>query len=420
MGSGTYGGVVTSAVGGREAAVSRPWSGAMAVLVVLAVPAVWRSVGVVSAVMTVAAIAALAWFPRRPGLALVGALALLFGALALGQGRQVVPVALVLLVVALGWWTGRRRLAVLLTAGGGVFMLLVAVRISEVTGQRGTPVDPSVSGLMLASLLAAAALAGSVVRVRGQYRVELEARARQLEVERDQRARIAVAAERRRIAHEMHDVVAHSVTVMVRLAEGVVAGRRAHGAVPVESSTASEAARDREDVALRALADTGRGALAEMRRLLGVLADGEDSSTPEGLVAREPQPSVADLDRLVQRLRAAGLAVTATVEGSLEGWGPGAELAVYRIAQEALTNALRHAPPGAAATLRVSATDESIEVLVVDDGAGHRAAQPAPGHGGSGLTGMAERVAPWGGTVEAGPTEPHGWRVWAVLHTATA
>ncbi|GAA5105469.1 sensor histidine kinase [Alloalcanivorax gelatiniphagus] len=360
-----------------------------------------RTGGPLSALLVLAAIAALRWTASLPLVALPSSLVLLIGAYAVTEGRQLVPVVLALLVVGLSWWSGRRRVGFVVTALATVFNILVAFRIAEATGLRGgPPVSATVAGGLLSALIAAAALAGSVLRVRGQYHRELEARARQLEVERDQQARIAVAEERRRIAREMHDVVAHSIIVMVRLSEGVLAGSR-----PRE---------EQEDVALRALADTGRSALAEMRRVLGVLSDDRadaDGAEPPG--PREPQPGVADLPRLVERFRSAGLDVLADVDGSFDGWGPGAELAVYRIAQEALTNSLRHAPPGCAAQLSVRADDQAIEVQVSDDGAGRPAT--AAGPGGRGLSGMRQRVTAWGGDLEVGPTAPYGWRVRAVL-----
>ena len=370
---------------------------ALLLMILVLVPVQLRTGGVVSAVLVSGAIAALAWTTSRPLVALPSSMLLLLGAYAVTDGRQLVPTLLMLMVVGLSWWTGQRRTGLVVTALATGFNIVVALRVADAAGMRGgPPVSSSVAGGLLSALVAAAALAGGVVRVRGQYQRELEARARQLEVERDQQARIAVAEERRRIAREMHDVVAHSITVMVRLSEGVLAGR----------STRPD---QQEDVALQALADTGRSALAEMRRVLGVLAD--DDPDPG---SREPQPGVADLPRLVEGFRAAGLDVVADTTGSFEGWGAGAEVAVYRIAQEALTNSLRHAPPGCAARLSVRADGGRIEVQVSDDGAGRPAPAGAPG--GRGLTGMAQRVAAWNGELEAGPLEPSGWRVHAVLH----
>jgi signal transduction histidine kinase len=373
---------------------------ALVLMVVVLVPVQLRTGGVLSALLVLAAISALRWTTARPLLALPASALLLLVAYALTEGRQLVPVGLMLLVVGLSWWTGQRRTGLLVTAIATGFNIVVALRVGDAAGlPDGPPVSATVAGGLLSALVAAAALAGSVVRVRGQYQRELEARARQLEVERDQQARIAVAEERRRIAREMHDVVAHSVTVMVRLSEGVLAGRK--------TEPDSE-----EDVALQALADTGRSALAEMRRVLGVLAD--DDPEP---ASREPQPVVADLPRLVERFRAAGLEVIAEVDGSFESWGASAEVAVYRIVQEALTNSLRHAPRGCTARLSVRADEERIEVQVTDDGAGRPAR--AAGPGGRGLAGMGQRVAAWNGELEAGPRQPGGWRVHAVLHAVT-
>lgn len=392
----TYGVRVDDTDRGRSAVDLRGADAALLLIAVVAVPVQWRTGGPLSAVLVLGAVVALRWIASRPLAALPAAMVLLVGAYAASEGRQLVPTVLALLVVGLAWWTGDRRTGFVVTALATVFTVFVAFRIAGATGVGGgPPVSATVAGGLLSALIAAASLAGSVLRVRGQYHRELEARARQLEVERDQQAVIAVAEERRRIAREMHDVVAHSITVMVRLSEGVLAGRK-------------PAADSQEEVALRALADTGRSALAEMRRVLGVLGDAEP-----GTAVREPQPAVADLPGLVERLRAAGLDVVADIDVDPVGWGPGAELAVYRIAQEALTNSLRHAPSGSAAQLSVRAEGDVVEVQVSDDGAGQPAG--AAGPNGRGLSGMAQRVAAWSGELEAGPMQPYGWRVRAVL-----
>ncbi|WP_139306517.1 sensor histidine kinase [Nocardioides exalbidus] len=376
---------------------------ALVLLAVVLAPAQWRSGGPVSALLVLVAIGALHGARSRPLPALASSMALLLVAYVVTDGRQLVPTVLMLLVVGLSWWSGSRVAGFVVTGLATVFNVVVALRIADVGGPRGgPPVSATVAGGLLSALLAAAALAGSVVRVRGQYHRELEARARQLEVERDQQARIAVAEERRRIAREMHDVVAHSITVMVRLSEGVLAGDRERD--------------EQEGVALRALAETGRSSLAEMRRVLGVLSE-DDPDPAGGSASREPQPAVADLPRLVERFRAAGLGVTADVDGSFDGWGAGAELAVYRIAQEALTNALRHALRGTSAQLSVRADADVVEVQVSDDGAGTPAR--AGGPDGRGLAGMAQRVAAWDGELTAGPMDPHGWRVHAALRRSS-
>jgi signal transduction histidine kinase len=199
----------------------------------------------------------------------------------------------------------------------------------------------------------------------------------------------------------MHDVVAHSLAVMIALADG--AARSA-------TSTPERAAD-----AMGKVSATGREALGEMRRLLGVLQDAGD-----GGGGRSPQPGLDDLDALVAQVRSAGPRVTLAVAGVPGAWGPGAGLAVYRIVQEALTNTLKHAGPDAAARVRLRYAADGVEIEVTDDGGRRpRAVQP-PGAGhGHGLAGMAERAAAFGGVVTAEPcADGPGWRVHAQLRPA--
>jgi signal transduction histidine kinase len=247
----------------------------------------------------------------------------------------------------------------------------------------------------IGSALAATILLGLMVRTREAYLAELEERARRLERERDQRARLAVAAERARIARDVHDIVAHNVAVMVALADG--------------AAFTATAAPERAADAMRQVSTTGRQALGEMRRLLGLLRDAADG--------RAPQPGLDDLDDLVEQVRAAGVRVALTREGAPGDWGPGAGLAVYRIVQEALTNVLKHAGPRAFVEVRLRYEDGGVEVEVSDDGSAAAGAGPGDGHG---VTGMAERAAAYDGEVEAGPrADGHGWRVRARLRLDT-
>jgi signal transduction histidine kinase len=245
------------------------------------------------------------------------------------------------------------------------------------------------------SVLAATVLLGVTVGTRRAYLGELEERARRLERERDQRAQLAVATERARIARELHDIVAHNLAVMIALADG--------------AAFAATVAPDRAADAMQQVSGTGRQALAEMRRLLGLLRDDQPVQAPSELV---PQPGLDDLDELVDQVRAAGVRVELTRQGTAGAWGPGAGLAVYRIVQEALTNTLKHAGPQASAQVRLRYTATGVDLEVTDDGAG-RPAQPTPGTvaGGHGLAGMTERAASYGGQVQAGPRPGVGWRV---------
>ena len=251
----------------------------------------------------------------------------------------------------------------------------------------------------LAALFAASTLLGMTIQTRRAYLAELEERARRLEHEREQQARLAIAAERARIAREMHDIVAHNLAVMVALADGAAA------TTPVAPQRAV-------DLMEKASA-TGREALAEIRRLVGLLrADESDRQPGDPGGTPPPQPGFDDLDDLIDQVRAAGLKVALTREGVPGDWGPGVGLAAYRIVQEALTNTMKHAGPRARAEVRLRFTPSGLEVEVVDDG-GQRVAQPVDG--GHGLVGMTERVAPYGGTVTAEPRPGTGWRVRAHL-----
>ena len=249
------------------------------------------------------------------------------------------------------------------------------------------------------SALAATVLLGLTVSTRRAYLAELEERARRLERERDQQAQLAVATERARIAREMHDIVAHNLAVMIALADG--------------AAFTATVAPDRAAATMQQVSETGRQALAEMRRLLGLLRGGEPPQARSGLA---PQPGLDDIDELVDQVRAAGVRVELTREGVAGAWSPGAGLAVYRIVQEALTNTLKHAGPKASAQVRLCYTAAGVDVEVTDDGA-RRPAQPAAAiaAGGQGLAGMIERAASYGGEVEAGPCPGTGWRVRARL-----
>ncbi|MEV7190611.1 histidine kinase [Streptomyces sp. NPDC093510] len=234
------------------------------------------------------------------------------------------------------------------------------------------------------------ALLGIAVRSRQDYTEALVERAHRLEVERDQQAQLAAAAERTRIAREMHDVIGHNLSVITGLADG--------------GSYAAARSPERAAQALQAIGTTSRQALTELRRLLDVLRD--DAPVTAELA---PQPALTDLDQLIDGVRAAGLPVRATVHGHPDVFPAGRQLTVYRVVQEALTNTLKHGGPGATATVGVSYGDDGVTVEVTDTGAG---GSPGAG-GGRGLTGMRERTALYDGTLEAGPLPhpPGGWRV---------
>jgi signal transduction histidine kinase len=233
---------------------------------------------------------------------------------------------------------------------------------------------------------------GDSMRYRRGYYASLEDRAARLERDRDAQAQIAAAAERARIARELHDVIAHNVSVMVVQADG------ASYALDTEPEKARQA--------LAAIASTGRQALAEMRRMLGVLrsADGET-----GLA---PLPGIGQLGELLEQTRATGLAVAFTVEGVPGPLPGGVALAAYRIVQESLTNTRKHGGPNASAQVTLRYCEDMLVLGITDDGRGAAAAADGAGHG---MTGMRERVALYGGTLEAGPRPGGGYQVIARL-----
>ena len=309
---------------------------------------------------------------------------------------------------------------------------LAAGLLGAVLGGELWPVDLSSAGyrtsdhvfvgLALGIAVVAVWAIGRLRGVRWEQLATLRERARLLEVERDQRARLAVSTERARIAREMHDVVAHSLAVMIAQADG---GRYAATDSP------------RAQAVLGTIGETGRQALAEMRRLLAVLRE----EVPDGAAhpaTLGPQPGLDDVPALVERVRAGGLPVTlrlpamrqpddafaggapvartdvgATDAGSTFGVEPGIGLVVYRIVQEGLTNVIKHAGPAARVEVVVRWEGPVLRVSVVDDGRGAGVAPPPVPGAGQGLVGMRERAATFGGTIQAGPLSGGGYAVHA-------
>ncbi|OAH11416.1 sensor histidine kinase [Streptomyces jeddahensis] len=241
---------------------------------------------------------------------------------------------------------------------------------------------------------------GDSLRTRRAYLAQLEERAARLEKEREAQAKVAVAAERARIARELHDVVAHNVSVMVVQADG--------------AAYVMDTAPDQARKALETISGTGRQALAEMRRLLGVLRTGEHEESGEYV----PQPDVEQIEDLVEQVRTAGLPVDFKVEGTPRPLPSGVELTAYRIVQEALTNTRKHGGPNAGASVRLVYFDDGLGLLVEDDGKGapHELFEEGGADGkGHGLIGMRERIGMVGGTLDAGPRPGGGFRISALL-----
>ncbi|WP_431221080.1 sensor histidine kinase [Leifsonia xyli] len=261
-----------------------------------------------------------------------------------------------------------------------------------------TPLETAAlpSGILVMSFSAVAVLVGSNAGNRRRYLDALIDRARQLARERDQQAEIATAAERSRIAGELHDIVSHSLTVMITLADG--------------SARLVETAPERSADAMRLVAETGRSALGDMRRLLGVLRDGDEEA------ARGPQPGVGDLADLVETFRAAGLPVRITVSGTPPE-DAAQQLTVFRVVQEGLTNALRYAATATTVRVLLVFRADGVVVTIDDDATVHG----SPGQGsGRGLIGLRERVALYGGTLDAGPRPGGGWRLRAAFSAVPA
>jgi signal transduction histidine kinase len=298
-------------------------------------------------------------------------------------------VAIVLAVYSVGAHTEVRRGV---RALGLALIPLVAINVADSVAGYHAPLENAGAPV----LLAVAWATGNAFRGRGARELELEGRAARLERERDESARVATGEERVRIARELHDVVAHSISLMLVQVGGA---REIMGLEP-------ETAR----VTLSSAEHTGREALAEMRRMVGILRHpGTDG-------ALAPQPRLTDLGDLVEHAGAAGLAVDTRIEGAVTPLSPGVELAAYRIVQEALTNTVRHARGAAHARIHVRYEPHEVEVTIADDGAAP-AGEPsgAPGHG---LIGMRERVALYGGSLDAGRAEHGGFVVHARIPTA--
>ena len=340
------------------------------------------------AVALVAVLAVLAAFRRKVPLFLLAVL--LAGAIAepwAGEagGGEILGLFVLLAVYTAGAHLEGRRMwigAVLTAVLGTVVMV-------------NDPDGINVSALIFFGFLFGTPWAvGRAIRHRRLREVALEDRASALEREQEQRARAAVAEERARIARELHDVVAHAISVIVVQARG---GRKVLDTEPEDARAA-----------LDTIEVTGQRALVEMRRLLGMLrADDEQ-------LALAPQPSLAHLEALVADVESAGLPVELRVEGEPAELPPGVDLSAYRIVQEALTNALKHAGP-AKALVFVRYAEDGLELEVADDGSG-------AGNGGGtghGLIGIQERVAMLGGEVEAGARSDGGYAVRARLPYAS-
>ncbi|KOU00002.1 histidine kinase [Streptomyces rimosus subsp. pseudoverticillatus] len=336
---------------------------------------------------------------KAPGQMLL--LAIVVGLCQLGADVQPRPSNLAMLVIIYTVASGTRRWASRTALGGALIgPTLYAVR----HGNGEAPPGGLWQGLFITGLLTVpfvlAWVLGDSVRTRRAYWAQLEEKAARLEKERETQSRIAVAAERARIARELHDVVAHNVSVMVVQADG--------------AAYVLDASPEQAKQALETISGTGRQALAEMRRLLGVLRTGEQPESGEYV----PQPGVEQLADLIDQVRGAGLPVDFRVVGEPRPLPSSVELTAYRIVQEALTNTRKHGGPDVGATVRLSYQDGELDLLVEDDGRGaqHELYTGGGADGlGHGLIGMRERVGMVGGSLDAGPRPGGGFRISAVL-----
>jgi signal transduction histidine kinase len=321
--------------------------------------------------------------------------AALIGAVCLAQWAANViasgDFAVLVMLYSLGAWERRRWLLACAVVVADLGVVMAVTRWSP----GGPDGNQWLSGLMATGTVTAAWVVGLYVRTRRDYLASMIERAENAERDRDRQSQIAVADERSRMAREMHDVIAHSLAVMITLNDAAAAVTDA-GAVRDTVTQASE---------------VGRQALAEMQRMLGVLR----SSEPADLV---PQPGTSQLTDLIAIVRSAGLSVELSISGDPIGLAPTAQLAVYRIVQESLTNVLKHGRKVARVVVTINYRPDRVRIQIANDGEpGELPSRVELGHG---LAGMRERVAVYAGQFQAGPVGGGGWQVDADLRLASA
>ncbi len=351
----------------------------------------WGGARGLSTVAAIAGIVPIFWVRRAP----VPALAVSFAGCALNvvlaapaEGAFQTFVALIVLAFGVGAHVeGRTSVVALVALLAATVAVGVAVRLEQDY--------PSGEFVPILVWFGAAWLVGRFVRSWRLRAQDMEVLARRLAQEQEARARDAVSVERLRIARELHDVVAHNVSVMS--VQAAAADRVLEGEQPAVRG------------ALGSIQTAARSTVDEMRRMLGVLRAVDDN----GRLA--PLPSLADLDALAEQARAAGLSVDVRVEGTPLALSAGLELSAYRIIQEGLTNAIKHAGDSRAA-VTVRYVPDALELEVIDDGSGNGAG----GGTGHGLVGIRERVGLFGGELEMGPRDGGGWRLRARLPLAVS
>ena len=343
-----------------DQAVTAGRPAATGLFVLATLPLAWRRRAPVAVLLTVIAAAACAAFAIRPS-----------------QGPVASYIAIVVAFYSVAANCGERRALL----GGGIGLAALAILIA--TGQPGTLAPGSLA------IFAVAWLIGRYLRQRRSQVSGLQDRAARAEQEREEQARAAVTSERGRIARELHDIVAHSVSVMVIQAQ---AGQRLIG-------DAAQAT-----TAFRSIEASGREALVELRRLLAILRTADDQ------LAIGPQPGLGSLDSLIDQVREAGLPVEVRIEGQQVPLPPGVDLSAYRIIQEALTNTIKHAGPATAEVVLHYGTS-ALKLEITDSGTA-----TAPGTGtGHGLIGMRERITLLAGDLVTGSRDDGGYQVRARL-----
>lgn len=312
----------------------------------------------------------------RPLLALSLNVASGLAVLALGWPTVVLGVALVIAVYSIGAALPRRTSLI------GFVVTACVVILGELGVSSASDVSTRVGNLFV---LAVAWFMGNTIRSRREYAANLERRNTELEAAREELAEKAVAEERVRIARELHDVIAHSMS-LIAVQSGV--GRKVIDSDPAEAKRS-----------LETIENTSRTALSEVRRVLGLLRDEEEAGQ------LEPAPTLARLDDLIDQVEQTGLKVDVQRSGDLSDLSPGLELTIFRVIQEALTNVIKHARATRGRVV-ISRADGAVRIDVVDDGRGD-----AEHRDGTGLRGMRERVEAFGGTVESGGLAEGGFRV---------
>ena len=316
-------------------------------------------------------------------------------------------------------WTRRARFRALILGWVGALAVTVQASVSFLYHWDDIPARIFISlmlGVLCGSIFTIFWFLGDSRRMRELRSEEFEERARRLEYEQEQERRLAAQDERTRIAREMHDIVAHSLSSIISQADGArYAAASARTARAQQAEQPGQAQQSEPDIAeqtLELIADTARDSLTQMRSLLGLLRTDEAT-------AYAPVPTLSDVPALVEQSRRAGLPVTFTgITGTMARTLPqGAELAAYRTVQEALTNALKHSP-GATTTVTIHWGENGLHLWVhngpVSSAAAQHIARPVPGSG-NGLRGMSERIALYHGTLTYGLQPDGGWLVEATL-----